>query len=517
MSGKHEELEEMFNDLEKFAPQEEKVDPVSPTVSGSQHELPQPAQLAILADREQIRSLLNAEAARILSEPTEKAYINYQQFLRRYGEAILRCWYVTESSPDNTILGYEIQKKIGEGAFATVYSAIDPDGQQVALKLLHVNARDKDDFLQSFRRGIRSMKILTESKISGVAAHLASFEIPALVVMELVKGPTLQQLVESKNLKGWQNIIRIAKDITRIIHLSHRLSQRVLHRDIRPANILIRDGWQDVDNGEVVVLDFDLSWHVQANEVSITHSTTGNGYLAPEQVRRKTDAPTRNGAVDSFGLGMTLLFMISGEHPMQNDHCRNEWAYHVKRCCTEIRKQHWQSVGNRVARLILKVTRDIQSERWDVAQIYKELCRIYGAINEPNSVNDAELWSEELLHRLVDADYEWDATSGTFFWDSRTCLVVRTEGRIVKESVAVEFTWVDKGVSQFKNRSQWIGQSLETLPLLIKDSSWRREELLCEAQNLRFLVSAPVTCLRNEFAKNLVVLKRVLDQFRRAP
>jgi len=219
-SGKHEELEDMFTDLEKHIPKEENISPIVPTVSGSVGELLPPNKMAIIENREEIREILNSAAAQILLTASEGSYTAYREFRRLYGEAIMRCWYVTDVPPDNTILGYEIQNKIGEGAFATVYSAYSPDNELVALKLLHVNARDRDDFLQGFRRGIRSMQILSDSGVKGVAAHIASFEIPALVVMELIDGPTLQQLGDSKKLNSWYSVLRIAKDVTQIIHTS---------------------------------------------------------------------------------------------------------------------------------------------------------------------------------------------------------------------------------------------------------------------------------------------------------
>ena len=77
---------------------------------------------------------------------------------------------------------------------------------------------------------------------------------------------------------------------------------------------------------DIIVLDFDLSWHKDATEASVLHFASASGFLVPEQVRRTSSAATRSAAVDSFGIGMTLYFLRTGQEPFSSQHQHRSWA-----------------------------------------------------------------------------------------------------------------------------------------------------------------------------------------------
>lgn len=159
------------------------------------------------------------------------------------------------------------------------------------------------------------MKILSERHVDGVAVYRDSSEIPAFVVMDWIEGPSLQEAVEARAFRDWNTILRTAKHLTRVIRNAHELPERVLHRDLRPSNVMLRDFYSDPDNWKVMVLDFDLSWHLGAEERSVVHGSTLYGYLAPEQIMRVPGVSTRHSAVDSFGLGMVMSsWRVAGIH-----------------------------------------------------------------------------------------------------------------------------------------------------------------------------------------------------------
>lgn len=150
------------------------------------------------------------------------------------------------------------------------------------------------------------MKILGDSGVEGMVPYRKAFEIPACVVMDWIDGPNLDNAVSSGQTQDWKLILRIGSDMADIVRRGHVLPERVLHRDIRPSNAMLRGFYSNPDKWDVVVLDFDLSWHRGALERSVIHGSAMLGYLAPEQIQTIPYVSTRHAAVDSFGMGMVF-------------------------------------------------------------------------------------------------------------------------------------------------------------------------------------------------------------------
>src|SRR5205085_754602 len=150
-----------------------------------------------------------------------------------------------------------------------VYEAKDKSGNDVAIKILHGNVKEEPEMMDSFRRGVTAMRILSERKVNGMVPYVAAWEIPTCTVMDLVLGPNLEEAVDSGFIDSWDSVLRIAIDVVHIIRSAHRLPERVLHRDIRPPNVMLRNYYNDPNDFEVVVLDFDLSWHRDASGLSV--------------------------------------------------------------------------------------------------------------------------------------------------------------------------------------------------------------------------------------------------------
>jgi len=126
------------------------------------------------------------------------------------------------------------------------------------------------------------MRILSDRHVPGMVPYLEAWEIPTSSVMELVDGPNLEDAVSANYANDWETRMRIAAELTKIIRTAHSVPERVLHRDIRPANIMLKGYYDQTVPWKVVVLDFDLSWHRDAAEGSLNLATSSNGYLSPE-------------------------------------------------------------------------------------------------------------------------------------------------------------------------------------------------------------------------------------------
>ena len=231
-----------------------------------------------------MRFELNQRAEAILSGGTQASYEAYEEFVRDHEELIHQACFVPIRPNAYQLLGYQLHEAIGEGAFGTVYRATDDRGSEVAVKVLHDKVRRNGEMLQSFRRGVRSMRILARHGVQGMVPYRKASEIPPLVVMDFVEGWNLQRAVEARVLEDWTSILRFSKALAQIIRDAHALPERVLHRDLRPPNIMLEGFHGDGSPPRVVVLDFDLSWHLDAMEISITSAHSATGYLAPEQL-----------------------------------------------------------------------------------------------------------------------------------------------------------------------------------------------------------------------------------------
>lgn len=404
----HSELNEFFQDLSKFIPMDEKPTPVilSSETPIQKEEIPEP-EILIRESSETIRNMLNAKA-KVFLDKDEPDYEAYAAYCTKYDAAIHRAWYAKATPPDNIILGRTITKKIHSGAFGTVFRGYNRDENEIAIKLLHGQIRNDEDLLQAFRRGIRSMRILKSHSFKGVARYIDAAEIPAMVVMEWIDGPNLSEVVVSGGYSNWIDILSLSVELAEILEKAHRLPERVLHRDLRPSNVILRNYYNKQERNEVVVTDFDLSWHKGATEDSVVYGSTSAGYLAPEQLEKLPGVSTRHSSVDSFGLGMTLYYVTSRRDPFPAEHRHIEWERSVYDAVNSIPKPLWISLPNRFARLVLRATQDCQAQRWDLGEITAELRRMEETLKNPESVRSAELIAEEIAARNADHEYEWD-------------------------------------------------------------------------------------------------------------
>ena len=304
-----------------------------------------------------------------------------------------------------------------------------------------------------------------------MVAYQEASEIPAFVVMEWVDGPTLSEALEAHQIDDWTSILKIAIEMTAVIRRAHGIPERVLHRDIRPSNIMFEGFYSRPDDWRVVVLDFDLSWHTGAHEKSVIHGAL-TGYLAPEQIQVTPEASTRHAAVDSFGVGMTLYYLISGADPLPTQHKHEDWDEVVTQAALGRESTEWVSLPYRYARLVIRATQDKQADRWDIAQIHDELQRLRAAYASQTAVVSAELVAEEIAARCG-RDYEWNGNSATATMQLASGLEIRITGNETQRQVVVGFRWDSSGHQNRKRVGKWIRPATERCVALLRKSNWR--------------------------------------------
>ena len=188
---------------------------------------------------------------------------------------------------------------------------------------------------------------------------------------------TWEQAINGGMLRNGEHLLALMLELIRIVRRGHALPETVLHRDLKPSNIMLRgyDWSPNSSDLSIVVLDFDLSWHKGSKELDVVFESRRDlGYLAPEQINPSSPFSTRNALVDSFGLGMVMYFVFSGENPTANQVLTRDWERTVHTAMISRWKEFvWRCTPERVSRLIFGLTAVEQSNRLDLGVARFEL------------------------------------------------------------------------------------------------------------------------------------------------
>jgi len=203
---------------------------------------------------------------------------------------------------------YEILEKIGDGGMALVYSAKDHLlSRIVAVKILRAQFADDDEFVERFRREARSAASLSHPNIVNIY-DVGETERVHFIVMEYVQGKNLHDLIRDCAHFSQDTIVSIGKQIA--MGLAHAHYHGIIHRDIKPHNILV------TDEGRVKVTDFGIAQAMSSTNLTQTGMVLGSvHYFSPEQAR----GVNVQAASDLYSLGIVLYEMIAGSPPFRGE------------------------------------------------------------------------------------------------------------------------------------------------------------------------------------------------------
>lgn len=198
--------------------------------------------------------------------------------------------------------GYKVIKALGAGGMASVYQAEAPDGRQVALKFLHPQIASDPNARKRLQREADAINRVSSSGVAKVFEVNTQGETP-YVAMELIKGVTIDQDVSEFGTWDLPDLIDLAQWLARILRELH--SAGVVHRDVKPANIMI-------SKQGPVLIDFGISQTPGAERLTATGLVTGTpGYISPQLIQGE-DAQARD---DWWAWLCVLLYCISGRPP----------------------------------------------------------------------------------------------------------------------------------------------------------------------------------------------------------
>ena len=202
---------------------------------------------------------------------------------------------------------YDVLERLGQGSQGIVYRAMDNDLQRiVAIKVIEHSDGDEQVFSQSLRREAMLAAGLDHPHITTIF----DFQVESnysYIAMEFVPDSLQKLLAQNRNLP-WQTALAIVGQIASALQYAH--DNGVVHRDIKPQNILM------TDNGVVKVCDFGIARAFGAHTIGNASLVDGTpSYMAPEQ----WDSSSVNAKLDQYALGILLYEIIAGHPPFIAD------------------------------------------------------------------------------------------------------------------------------------------------------------------------------------------------------
>ncbi len=202
---------------------------------------------------------------------------------------------------------YEILEVIGSGGMAVVYKALCHRlNRYVAVKVLKDEFACDIEFREHFRAESQAVAMLSHPNIVSVYDFSRDSDCQ-YIVMELLEGITLKQYMQKKGALSWKEALHFATQIARA--LSHAHSKGIVHRDIKPQNIMV------VKDGNIKVADFGIAHLQNESNCEIPETMGSIHYISPEQVH----GDPVDARADIFSLGVVMYEMLTGRLPYDGD------------------------------------------------------------------------------------------------------------------------------------------------------------------------------------------------------
>ncbi|MBP2077597.1 Stk1 family PASTA domain-containing Ser/Thr kinase [Oceanobacillus polygoni] len=300
---------------------------------------------------------------------------------------------------------YKIIEKIGGGGMANVYLARDTIlNRDVAVKALRMEYIHDDEFIARFDREAQSATSLSHPNIVNIY-DVGEEDQVLYMVMEYVDGMTLKEYIQNYGPIDVQEALDIMKQL--ISAIAHAHANDIVHRDIKPQNILMNSF------GQAKVTDFGIAIALSATSLTQTNSILGSvHYLSPEQARG--GMATKKS--DIYSIGIVLYELLTGKLPFSGQSPVSIALKHLQTSTPSVRRFN-QDIPQSVENIVLKATAKDPFHRYE--NIYELEEAVENALhpdklNEPLYAPPVEVGEEtKAIPIITDQQIEEDMEQAT--------------------------------------------------------------------------------------------------------
>ncbi len=213
---------------------------------------------------------------------------------------------------------YEIRELIGIGGMANVYRCYDTiDDREVAIKILKDEFLNNEDFIRRFKNESKAIAVLSHPNI--VKVYDVSFgDMIQYIVMEYIDGITLKEYINQQKVITWKETVHLITQILKA--LSHAHSKGVVHRDIKPQNMML------LSDGTIKVTDFGIARFSNSTRTMTEQAIGSVHYIAPEQAK----GDVTDGKTDIYSLGVMMYEMLTGKLPFDGENAVSVALMHLQ-------------------------------------------------------------------------------------------------------------------------------------------------------------------------------------------
>ena len=260
---------------------------------------------------------------------------------------------------------YHLREVLGAGGTAVVYRALGPNGDQVAVKMLHDHLSRSDEVCRRFVREGQLGNVLDHPGTVRVLDHGSSDDGCPYLVLEFLEGESLEdrRVNAGGRIDLWETL-DFCDQLLAVLEVAH--AKNIVHRDIKPSNLFV------MRDGRLKVLDFGIARLV--DDTSATSTKTGQmvgtpAFMPPEQaLSRPRDVDART---DIWSVGATLFTLLSGEHvhiaETSSEHLVKAATLHARSLAKAL-----PGVPANVEALVAKSLSFDKTERWASAAVMRQ-------------------------------------------------------------------------------------------------------------------------------------------------
>ncbi|QNK54651.1 Stk1 family PASTA domain-containing Ser/Thr kinase [Paenibacillus sp. PAMC21692] len=350
---------------------------------------------------------------------------------------------------------YEIITRVGGGGMALVYKAHDVLlNRYVAVKVLRQQFVGDEEFIRRFRREAQSAAALSHPNVVSIYDVGQEDDIH-YIVMEYIEGSNLNEIIQERAPLQTDEAVRIAMQICDALDHAHQ--NHIIHRDIKPHNILIGN------NGRVKVTDFGIARAVTSSTITQTGSVIGSvHYFSPEHAKGINTGEKS----DLYSLGIVLYQMLTAKLPFFGESPISVALKHLQEPFEEPRVVN-PHIPQSVENVILKSMRKNPAERYSSAhEMFLDLdtCLRPDRLNEPRA--------EFTVNHDLEETRVMPAIRGSVAAASSDTAVRSESKATVSDTTSVNWQEEEKRPKGWKKPLLVVGITLLLLALLLLGFRW---------------------------------------------